>query len=233
MFSLAQCSGIDLLQAAQGLDPNLVGIIMTGQGTIATAVEAMKVGALDYILKPFKLSVILPVLSRALAVRHLRIENAELQRRVNQRTAELEAANKELESFAYSVSHDLRAPLRAALDDSIQEILDFACQMPTKAQDLLNTVIESVSRTGELVEDLLQFSRLSRQPLSKRAVNVAALASEVLDEVRKQEGDRNVEVRMGHLPECQADLALLRQVFINLLSMHSNSCAEKSMQLWK
>jgi len=87
-------SGIDLLQKAQELDPNLVSVIMTGQGTITTAVEAMMVGALDYILKPFKLSVILPVLSRALAVRHLRIENAELQRRVNERTAELEAANK-------------------------------------------------------------------------------------------------------------------------------------------
>lgn len=215
---MPEMSGIELLQAAQELDPDLVGIIMTGQGTIATAVEALKVGALDYILKPFKISVILPVLGRALAVRRLRMENAELQRRVNERTAELEAANKELDSFAHSVSHDLRAPLRAVGGFSNVLLEDFAPQMPAKAQDLLHSVIESVKRMGELVEDLLRFSRLSRQLLSKGPVNVSALVGGVLAELRKQEGDRDIEVHVEGLPECQADAALLRQVFINLLS---------------
>src|SRR6202012_5942673 len=90
---MPEMDGIALLQAARKERPNLVGIIMTGEGTIATAVEAMKSGALDYILKPFKLSAILPVLSRALAMRRLRLENAALQRRVSERTAEIEAAN--------------------------------------------------------------------------------------------------------------------------------------------
>jgi len=75
--------GISLLKAALEHDADLVGIIMTGEGTITSAVEAMKVGALDYILKPFKVSVILPVLSRALAMRRLRLENAALQQRVS------------------------------------------------------------------------------------------------------------------------------------------------------
>src|SRR6266487_6519863 len=130
-------SGIDLLQKAQELDPNLVSVIMTGQGTITTAVEAMMVGALDYILKPFKLSVILPVLSRALAVRHLRIENAELQRSVREHTLALETANKELEAFSSSVSHDLRSPLT-----SIQGAADllahhYAEQLPADLQALV------------------------------------------------------------------------------------------------
>jgi len=93
---MPEMDGITLLRMAQETDPNLLGIIMTGQGTIASAVEAMKTGAFDYILKPFKLSVILPVLSRALAVRQLRLENISLQEGLRQRSAELEAAQQQL-----------------------------------------------------------------------------------------------------------------------------------------
>src|SRR5260370_29100610 len=95
---MPRMDGIALLQAAKKIDPDLVGVIMTGEGTIVTAVEAMKTGALDYILKPFKLSVILPVPSRALTVRRRRIENRELEQNVRERTSQLEDAKRELKA---------------------------------------------------------------------------------------------------------------------------------------
>ncbi len=215
---MPEMDGIALLRAALDVDPNLVGIIMTGEGTIGTAVEAMKTGALDYILKPFKLSVILPVLSRALAVRRLRLENAELERRVRERTADLEAANKELEAFSYSVSHDLRAPLRAI--GSFSHILfeEHATHLSPDAQNLLSRVTANTRRMERLIEDLLRFSRLGRQPLAKQPINIAPLVREVLEELHKEQGDRRINVQVGDLPDCVGDPSLLKQVFVNLLS---------------
>ncbi|MBI3706619.1 MAG: response regulator, partial [Proteobacteria bacterium] len=210
--------GITLLHAAQRTDPDLVGIIMTGEGTIATAVEAMKTGALDYILKPFKLSAILPVLARALAVRHLRIANAELEHSVRERTTELETANKELEAFAYSVSHDLRAPLTVVLGCADLLLEDHMAQLPPRAQQLVKEVDSGAVRMRQLIDDLLRLSRLGRQPLSKLPINVSALVREVLEEVQKEQGGRRVEVRVGDLPDSVGDPGLLKQVFANLLS---------------
>ena len=105
---MPEMDGISLLHAALAFDGNLVGIMMTGQGSIPTAVSALKAGAHDYILKPFTLSVILPVLSRALGVRRLLMENAELAKRVEERTRELEAANRAKERV--SGEHVARDP---------------------------------------------------------------------------------------------------------------------------
>jgi len=215
---MPEMDGIALLQAAQRLDGALVGIIMTGEGTIATAVSAMKGGALDYILKPFKLSVILPVLARALAVRDLRVANAALECSVRERTAELEAANAELEAFAFSVSHDLRSPLAVILGAA--EILseDHAERLPPEARQAVDGIMASAERAARLINDLLRLSRLGRQPLSKRPIDIRALVDEVLDEVRDETRQPPVEVRIGPLRGAAGDPALLRQVFVNILS---------------
>jgi signal transduction histidine kinase len=215
---MPEMDGVTLLRAAMESDSNLVGILMTGHGTIDTAVGAMKAGALDYILKPFKLSVILPVLTRALAVRRLRLENAELAQRVRERTAELEAANKELEAFSYSIAHDLRAPLRAIDGFSIILVNQYSPQLPAEAQRFLHNVSASAQHMGQLIDDLLRFSRLSRQTLSKRPVNLSTLVHEVLKEMRREQADRHVEVKVGDLPDCVGDPSLLKQVFVNLIS---------------
>jgi signal transduction histidine kinase len=215
---MPEMDGIALLQAALAMDPNLVGIIMTGEGTIATAVEAMKTGALDYVLKPFRLSVVLPVLSRALAVRALRMENAALARSVKERTEELEAANKELEAFSYSISHDLRSPLFAIGGFTGILTEEYAALLPERAQRLLSNVTACTRRMETLVEDLLRFSRLGRQPLLKSAVSVSSIVRAALEELRQAEGGQRVEVRLDPLPDCVGDPALLHQVFVNLLS---------------
>src|SRR2546429_342488 len=215
---MPEMDGISLLRAAHEIDSNVVGIVMTGHGAIDTAVEAMKAGALDYILKPFKLSGILPVLSRALGVRRLRMENEELQQRVRERTSELEAANKELEAFSYSISHDLRAPLRGISAFSTILLQEHSSQMPAEARRLLDIVTTSARRMEQLIEDLLRFSKLSRQPLSKQPVNIPALVRVTLEELRQQEGDRHIDVKVGEMPNCVGDQSLLKQVFVNLLS---------------
>lgn len=215
---MPEMDGIGLLRAALKVDGDLACVMMTGHGTIDTAVEAMRAGALDYILKPFKLSMVLPVLARALTIRKLRLENAALERRVRERTDELEAANKELEAFSYSVSHDLRAPLRAMSGFSHILVEDYAAQMPAEAQHLLDNVCKSARRMEQLIEDLLQFSRMSRQPLSKRSLKVSTLVREVIGELRKEQPNRNIEVQVCELPDCCGDPSLLRQVFVNLLS---------------
>jgi signal transduction histidine kinase len=209
--------GITLLRSALEIDPDLVGIIMTGQGTIDTAVEAMKSGALDYILKPFKLSAILPVLSRALAVRHLRLENAALTQRVREHAAELEAANEDLESFAHSVSHDLKAPVRA-IDAYSQILLEDAAGLSEENQRLLRNIQHGAQQMSALIEGLLRLSRLGRQTVSKHPVHFSALVNEVVDELRREHPGYPGEIAVGPLPDCIGDRALLKQVLVNLLS---------------
>ncbi len=130
----------------------------------------------------------------------------------------LEAANKELEAFAYSISHDLRSPLRGI--DGFANILltEYCDQLDPEAQHYLGLVRGNADRMGELIDDLLAFSRLGRQSLQKQPVVVARVVRQALDELQAQQEARQVEIVLGELPRCQADPVLLRQVFVNLLS---------------
>jgi light-regulated signal transduction histidine kinase (bacteriophytochrome) len=153
-----------------------------------------------------------------LARQEVDLLNAQLEHRVAERTVQLEAANKELEAFSYSVSHDLRAPLRAVDGFSQAVMEDYGAQLPDDGRRQLQIIRESAQQMGQLIDDLLTFSRLSRQPLNCQAVNVEQQIGEVLAGLKTECQRPGLQITVGALPPCQGDRALLQRVWVNLLS---------------
>lgn len=379
-LKMPEMDGIELLATAQKIDPNLVGVVMTGHGTVDSAVDAMKAGSMDYVLKPFKLGAISAVLTRALAARRLRMENLELkeavsiydlsmsltsvldsrvvpqrvadaamqlphaagacvlvmtpegqdlevgavrgnlgetperqrmrldarvadwvarardemskptwqtsalptehplpglarsvavpmcaagkllgilcfsssqihrsvrvgqikaltilantaatsmdaarlveeiEERVDRRTSELKIANEELDAFSHSVSHDLRAPLRAIAGYTQVISEDYAPHLPQEAKRLFEQIHAGAMRMQVLIEDLLDFARFSREPIHVKTLDMQALALEVWHEQVAAAQSSSAQLQVLPLPACEADPSLLRQVWTNLLS---------------
>ncbi len=144
--------------------------------------------------------------------------NAELEQRVAERTAQLQVANKELEAFSYSVSHDLRAPLRHVA--GFVELLknDAGPLLSEKSNQHLATISKSAKRMGDLIDDLLAFSRVGRVEMQKTNVDLGGLVKEILTDLQGETKGRNIVWKIDPLPEVQADRSMLRQVLINLLA---------------
>lgn len=148
----------------------------------------------------------------------LRNLNAELEERVAARTAQLEAANKELEGFSYSVSHDLRAPLRAIGGFADLLWTDHQGQLDSEAQRKLGIIRSEADRMGMLIDDLLAFSRLGRKSLQPSDLDMAGLANFVFERLKSEAGGEPIEFRLGRLPRAWGDRPLLEQVWVNLIS---------------
>jgi PAS domain S-box-containing protein len=138
--------------------------------------------------------------------------------RMQEVNRKLETANKELEAFSYSVSHDLRAPLRAVDGFSQAVMEDFGEQLPEEGRRYLATIRKGAQQMGSLIDDLLAFSRLSRAAMNKQEVRTDELVRGVLADLAAQRDGRKIDIRIGELPPCSGDPALLRQVWVNLLS---------------
>lgn len=228
-LGLSDSQGFDTFARMQQASDHVPIVVFTGLDDENLCLEAVRKGAQDYMIKN-QLSG--PLLARALryAIERKRITtalraseeqvrrlNAELEQRVQERTAALEAAVQELESFAYSVSHDLRSPLRA-IDGFAQILLtEYAEALPEQPRHYLRLVSDNVRQMGRLVDDLLRFARINRQSVHWETIAPADLVRRCLEELQAEREGRQVEIEVGTLPECYADSRLLRDVWLNLL----------------
>jgi len=155
---------------------------------------------------------------RTAAEDDLRKHRDQLEQRVRDRTAQLEESNKELEAFSYSVSHDLRAPLRAI--DGFTRLLadDYAPHLDTEGKRLCSIIRENAAKMGRLIDDLLAFSRLGRAEMSLSRTDMETMANSVFHELTTPENLARIDFQVGALPPALADPTLMRQVWMNLLA---------------
>ena len=171
-------------------------------------------------------------ISQSRLLESVRSHAAELEARVRERTAELVTANKELESFSYSVSHDLRAPLRAVHGYAQMLDEDYGPRLDEEGRRLLVVVRASAEQMGRLIDDLLKFSKVGRRALARSRVDMRALAAEVVAEASPAYPQAHVE--LGALPDAVGDRALLRHVWVNLIGnalKYSARAAEQRVEI--
>ena len=157
--------------------------------------------------------------------------NEELEQRVEDRTALLTAANRELEAFSYSVSHDLRAPLRGIAGFTEILVNEYGAKLGSEGEQLCSVIRENTIKMGKLIEDLLSFSRLSRKEIHKSEIDMKSMFNSMYFEITTPDERKNINLKIGDLGNCHGDTSMMRLVVANLLSNAIKYSSGKSPQI--
>lgn len=216
-LTMPDMDGVELIAAAKQIDPALDAIVLTGHGTIDTAVRTMQAGALDYILKPCRLSVVRSVISRALDLQRLRREHATMQLRDKRRADELAAAYRDLEAFTYSISHDLRTPLTFVKGFAKKLQAQHADRLDEDGRNMLSIILDGSQNMDDMIVGLLAFSRAGRQALQLERLDMDALARSAVDQALTAYAGPKPYIDIASLPAAPGDSSVMRHVWANLI----------------
>ena len=222
-LGLPDSQGFDTFIKVHNSVPQIPIVILSGLTDETLAARAVREGAQDYLVKGHVANNLLGrCLGYAIERKQVEVElqkhRDHLEELVEQRTVELVVVNKELESFSYSVSHDLRAPLRAI--DGFSRILleDYTEKLDDEGKRLLNIIQNNTQKMGQLIDDLLAFSRVGRQEKKLLNIDMAELAKGVFKELNDTVTGQTIQSNINSIPNASGDRSMIRQVFINLLS---------------
>jgi signal transduction histidine kinase len=220
-LALPDSSGRDTFARAKSAAPDVPIIVLTGLGDEALALKMVQEGAQDYLVKVDLSGNVLSrsiryAIERGMTDQHVRKLNVDLEQKVRARTAELEAANEELEAFTYSVSHDLRAPIRH-INGFAGVLMESADRLDAEARECVEGIHGAARRMAAMTEDLLKLARIGRQLLDLKATNLESLVELVVSELTADVGGRHIEWRIGTLPLLKCDAGLMKQAFANIL----------------
>ncbi|HNY01411.1 MAG TPA: ATP-binding protein [Bacteroidales bacterium] len=215
-LGLPESQGLDSLREVLGMFPGLPVIVLTGLDDKSIALEAIKSGAQDYLLKG---SFDAGLLQRSIhyAIERKKMES-EMEQRVLDRTAELQMINRELEAFSYSVSHDLRAPLRAIDGFTTILVQDYGSRFDGEGQELCSRILDGTRQMSRLIDDLLTFSRMGRKEIARTLIPMKELVLSVFEELTTPTLKTRIDLSVDEMDSVMGDRMLLHQVWYNLLS---------------
>ncbi|MEE8382568.1 MAG: ATP-binding protein, partial [Thermodesulfobacteriota bacterium] len=218
-LTLVDSDGLETFTRVHDHAPQVPIVVMSGLEDERLALDAVQQGAQDYLVKGRVTSSLLKrSILYAVERKQVELKVAGLNRELERRLREIELVSKELEAFSYSVSHDLRAPLRAI--DGFSQILleDHREGLDKEGRRVIDVIRDNTRRMGELINDLLTFSRQGRKEIIKKDIDMEKMVKDIFKELTVLDSEPRIKIKVNILPPAHADQALIRQVLINFLS---------------